>query len=160
MLPGMMLQGESGVVRPAPDSPQSAWTRRQRIHTNQYSGSAWGSQLPEGAMFVPCWFAFLVWDAVRGTVCAGSRGRQGARHASDWAALLKLHRLPKSVGVRSPLCCYMTDRPRDEETRKPSAAPSHERVPTPPVVADGRHTSCPPSPPQLAQGSEARANLF
>ena len=53
-----------------------------------------------------------------------------------------------SLHNRSPLCCYMTDRPRDEETRKPSAAPSHERMPTPPVAWDGGHTSCPPSPPQ------------
>jgi hypothetical protein len=28
-----------------------------------------------------------------------------------------------------------------------------------PVVWDGEHTSCPPSPPQLAQGSERRADL-
>ena len=28
-------------------------------NTSQYSGSAWGSQPPEGGMFLPCCFAFL-----------------------------------------------------------------------------------------------------
>ncbi len=28
-------------------------------NTPQYSGSAWGSQPPEGGMFLPCYFAFL-----------------------------------------------------------------------------------------------------
>ena len=50
-----------------PQTPQAAWTRLERhtvprtaSHTSQYSGSAWGSQPPEGGIFLPCCFALLV----------------------------------------------------------------------------------------------------
>jgi hypothetical protein len=50
-----------------PQTLQSAWTRLER-HTvprtasniSQYSARAWGSQTPEGGIFLPCCFAFLV----------------------------------------------------------------------------------------------------
>src|SRR6266849_7604124 len=50
-----------------PQALQSAWTRLERhtvprtaSNTSQYSGSARGSQPPEGGIFLPCCFAFLV----------------------------------------------------------------------------------------------------
>ncbi len=43
--------------------PQTPLKQRGSVssasNTPQYSGSAWGSQPPEGGMFLPCYFAFL-----------------------------------------------------------------------------------------------------
>ena len=55
----MNIVGESGVVRPAPDS-LSARTHLERIQHSQYSGGARGSQPPEGSIFLPCCFAFVI----------------------------------------------------------------------------------------------------
>ena len=68
----MKFQGSSGVFRHSPDPPSSVdppraahrrhlgdGVPRTASNTSQYSGSAWGSQPPEGGMFLSCCFAFL-----------------------------------------------------------------------------------------------------
>src|SRR5947209_4309360 len=52
----------------------------------------------------------------------------------------------------SPLCCYMTDWPRDGAARKPRTAPSHERMPTFSVVWNGGYTVYPSSPSPISAG--------
>ena len=58
-----------------PQTPHSAWTGLERhtvpqtaSNTSQYSGSARGSQPPEGGIFLPCCFAFLAGVAPPGHV--------------------------------------------------------------------------------------------
>ncbi len=68
-----------------PQTPQSAWTRDSASNTSQYSGSAWGSQPPEGDILLP--FASHCWTQ-SGGLCGVLPGHAEGKEHADAAALL------------------------------------------------------------------------